>query len=148
MRSVSSTEWGADQKTLMMIYRSLIRSKIDYGCIVYNSASSRDLESLESVSNEVMRMSSGCFKYTPIFSLQGITGEPPLQIRIYKLSLKHCYNVKSSLQKLAFKIITPEQETLYTNKNSSPLFAIRIQKIHTKVNLETKVSCQISHIPD
>ena len=51
MRSVSSTEWGADQKTLMMIYRSLIRSKINYGCIVYNSASSSELESLESVSN-------------------------------------------------------------------------------------------------
>ena len=48
MQSVSSTEWGADQKTLVMIYSSLIRSKMDYGCIVYNSASSRELESLES----------------------------------------------------------------------------------------------------
>ena len=35
MRSVSSTEWETDQKTLMMIYRSLIRSKVDYGCIVH-----------------------------------------------------------------------------------------------------------------
>ena len=51
MRSVSSTESEADQKTLMMIYRSLIRFEIDYGCIVYNSASSRELVSLESVSN-------------------------------------------------------------------------------------------------
>ena len=36
IRSVSSTEWGADQKTLMMIYNSLIRCKIDYGRILYN----------------------------------------------------------------------------------------------------------------
>ena len=75
MRSVSLTEWGADQKTLMMIYRSLIRSKIDYGCIVYNSASSRELISLESVSNEAMRISSGRFKSTPLSSLRVVTEE-------------------------------------------------------------------------
>ena len=40
MRSVSSTEWGADHKTLIMICRSLMKSKIDYGCIVYNCESS------------------------------------------------------------------------------------------------------------
>ena len=48
MRSVSSTESGGDQKTLMMVYRSLIRTILNYGCIVYNSANSRELESLES----------------------------------------------------------------------------------------------------
>ena len=58
MRSVSSTECGAGQKTLIMIYRSLIRFKVDYGCIVYNSASSRELESLQSVSNEATKLSS------------------------------------------------------------------------------------------
>ena len=51
----------------------MIRSKIDYGCIVCKSASSRELESLEPVSNKAMIMSSGCFKSTPIFSLQVIT---------------------------------------------------------------------------
>ena len=60
MQSVVPTGWEADLKTLMIIYRSIIRSKTDYGCIVYNSASSRELESLESVSNEAMRISSGC----------------------------------------------------------------------------------------
>ena len=52
MRSVSSTKWGADQKTIEMIYTSLIRSKIDYGCMVSSSANSREIESLKSVSNE------------------------------------------------------------------------------------------------
>ena len=49
MRSVSSTKWRTYQKTLIMSYRSLIRSKIGYGYIVYNSASNRYLESLEYV---------------------------------------------------------------------------------------------------
>ena len=52
MRNVSATEWVADHKILIMIYRSLVRSKIDYGCKIYNSASSRKLASLKTVSNE------------------------------------------------------------------------------------------------
>ena len=94
MRSVTSTEWGADQKTLVMIYSLFIRSKIDYGCIVYNFVSSRKLESLELISNEAVRISNGCFKYTPTSSLQVITEESPLQIRRHELSLKYYYKVK------------------------------------------------------
>ena len=82
IRSVGSTEWGADQKTLMMIYRSLVRSKLDNGFIVYNSASSMELESLESISNEGMRISSGWFKSTLKYSVQVITEEPPIEIRM------------------------------------------------------------------
>ena len=36
---LSRTEWGADQRTLLKLYRSLVRSILDYGCIVYGSAS-------------------------------------------------------------------------------------------------------------
>ena len=110
MRSVSSTEWGADQKALMMIYRSLIRFKIEYGCIAYTFASSRELVSLESVSTKAKRISSGCFKTTPLSSLQVITEEPPLQIRRHKLSLKYYYKVENLLQNPAVKLITPEPD--------------------------------------
>ena len=79
MRSVSSTEWGADQRTLMMIYRSLVRSKIDYRCKAYNSASNRELVSVESASNEAMRLPSGCFESTPKSSPPVITEEITLQ---------------------------------------------------------------------
>ena len=133
MQSLSSTEWGAGQKTLMMIYKSLIRSKIDFGCIVYKSASSRELLSLESASNEGMRISSGCFKSTSISSLQVIAEEPPLQIRRHKLSLKYYYAVKSLLQNPAFKFITQGQETLYTNQNF-PLRSQSESKKYTQIS--------------
>jgi len=38
LRVVAHTSWGADQQTLLHLYRSLIRSKLDYGCIVYGSS--------------------------------------------------------------------------------------------------------------
>ena len=41
-------------KTLMVIYSSQLRYKIDYGCIVYNSGNCTDLGSLESDANDGM----------------------------------------------------------------------------------------------
>ena len=38
LRVVAHTDWGADSTTLLRLYRSLVRSKSDYGCIVYGSA--------------------------------------------------------------------------------------------------------------
>ena len=35
MKVLSHTTWGADRTTLLQLYRSLIRSKLDYGSIVY-----------------------------------------------------------------------------------------------------------------
>ena len=39
LKVLSRTEWGADRTTLLKLYRSLVRSKLDYGIIVYGSAS-------------------------------------------------------------------------------------------------------------
>jgi len=38
LRVVAHTSWGTDQHTLLHLYRSLFRSKLDYGSVVYGSA--------------------------------------------------------------------------------------------------------------
>ena len=38
LKVVGYTDFGADQKTLLCLYRALVRSKLDYGCIVYGAA--------------------------------------------------------------------------------------------------------------
>ena len=35
MKVVSNQSWGTDKSVLLKLYRSLVRSKLDYGCIVY-----------------------------------------------------------------------------------------------------------------
>ena len=35
LKVLSHTNWGADRTVLLQLYRSLIRSKLDYGSIVY-----------------------------------------------------------------------------------------------------------------
>ena len=94
MRSVSSTGWRADLRTIMMIYTKLIRYKVDYCCIVYSSANCTALSSIVSAVNKAMGIASGCFKSAPKTSLQVITEACPLWIRRDKLRLRHyCYMI-------------------------------------------------------
>ena len=46
---LSHTSWGADLTLLLHIYRSLIRSKLDYGAIFYGSARKSYLAMLDTV---------------------------------------------------------------------------------------------------
>ena len=39
MRAIAGNKWGASKAVLLLIYRSLIRSILDYGTIVYDSMS-------------------------------------------------------------------------------------------------------------
>ena len=52
LRVVSSMDWGADRKVLLRLYRTLVRSKLDYGCIVYGSARQSYLRKLDSIHNQ------------------------------------------------------------------------------------------------
>jgi hypothetical protein len=67
---VANMYWGADSTTLIRLYRSIIRSKLDYGCIVYGSARDTYIKSLDRVQNAALRVCLGAFRTTSILSLQ------------------------------------------------------------------------------
>ena len=116
----------------MIIYRTIIQSKIEYGSIVYDSAALQDLKALETTANEAMRIASGCFKSTPITSLQVITTEPPLQQRRDKLSLKYYFKMRSLPNNPAFNYVTPEQENVYNLKINSTSLCDKVQTKYGK----------------
>ena len=76
LRVVAHTSGEADQQTLLHFYRSLIRSKLDYGCIVYGSARPFYLKILEPIHNHALR-----FTTSPAVSLCVQASEPPLALR-------------------------------------------------------------------
>ena len=81
LKVLSRTEWGVDQTTLLKLYCSLVRSKLDYGCIVYGSASKTALAKLDPVHNQGLRLCLGAFRSSPVESLYVEAHEPPLEIR-------------------------------------------------------------------
>src|SRR6218665_109577 len=88
VRAVSGYHLGASKKALLLIYKSLIRSVIDYGDVVYSSASKSMLDKLSSVQTEALRLYCGAAKGTAALALQNECGEMPLQNRRLQNSLK------------------------------------------------------------
>ena len=95
LKHLGNTEWGADQKVMLRLYRSLVRSKLDYGCIVYGSACKSYLQMLDPVHNQGLRLCLGAFRISPVESLYVDAHEPCLGPRRAKLSLQYASKIKS-----------------------------------------------------
>ena len=66
LKVVGHTDWWADQKTLLCLYRALVRSKLDYGCIVYGAASNNILKKLDPIHHQGLRIALGAFRTSPV----------------------------------------------------------------------------------
>ena len=78
---------GADRIVLLFLYRSLVRSKLDYGCIVYGSARRLVLKQLDPIHHQGLRIALGAFRTSPAQRLYTEGHEPSLTTRRLKLSL-------------------------------------------------------------
>ena len=117
MKVLAHSDWGADRKVLLRLYRTLIRSKLDYGCIVYGSAKKSYLNMLNTVHNQGLRLALGAFRTSPIESLLVEANEPSLDIRREKLALNYITKVKANPSNPVNEVIfNPKFETLYNDK--------------------------------
>ncbi|GBN73106.1 hypothetical protein AVEN_189696-1 [Araneus ventricosus] len=69
LRVLSTTAWGADRPSVLRIYRAIILSKIDYGCVIYGSSRKTVLQRLDPVHHTALRICSGAFRTSPVKSL-------------------------------------------------------------------------------
>ena len=151
LRVVAHTDWGADSPTLLRLYRALVRSKLDYGCIVYGSARESYLQSLDRVQNLALRICLGAFRTTPIPSLHVEANEMPISLRRDKLSLQYMIKLKSNKNNPAYDcVFRPELKALYETKaRSTPTLGIRMSQ-HMKdtcIPLNNIANYSISAIP-
>ena len=96
IKILSYSNWGSDTKTLLKLFRTLVRSKIDYGCFVYRTASEDDLEALNVFHRQGIRLCLGAFKSSPIESLYVEANEPPLELRRDELAMRYSLKIKSN----------------------------------------------------
>ena len=105
LRVVSKMDWGADRKVLLRLYRSLVRSRLDYGASVYGSARPSYLKKLEPVQNQALRLALGAFRTSPVSSLHVEANEMPMQIRRHYLSLQYALKVYANCENPAHALI-------------------------------------------
>ena len=129
LKVLSRMDWGADQVVLLRLYRALVRSKLDYGCIVYSSARRSYLQKLIPVQNQALRLCLGAFRTSPMHSLFVLANEPPLQLRWQKLSLQYAFKLKSNPNNPAYEVaFEPKFENFYSSKiNAIQSFGFRVK---------------------
>ena len=89
LRVVAHKEWGADRKTLLLLYRSLIRSQLDYGNSIYCSARKSSVKTLDLIYHEGLWLVLRAFRTSPAERLYVEANEAPANIRSHKLALQY-----------------------------------------------------------
>ncbi|CAG2222946.1 unnamed protein product [Mytilus edulis] len=82
--------------SLLMLYKSLLRSVLDYGCQAFNSASITVKSKLDIIQAKALRIVLGAHKSTPLETILAESGEMPLQLRRDHLSLKYYARTKQN----------------------------------------------------
>ena len=138
LRVVAHTDWWADKSTLLKLYRSLVRSKLDYGCFIYGSARKSYLRCIDSIHHLGLRLVLGALRTSPVESLYVEANEAPLSLRREKLALQYFTKVQSCPSNPAFECtINPKYKETFARKESAiPTFGIRVQAILDDSNIE------------
>ena len=155
LKVLSHTNWGADRSVLLQLFRSLIRSKLDYGSIVYGSARKSYLMMLDIVHHQGLRLALGAFQTSPVESLYVEAEEPSLYLRREKLALQYAIRLAANPPNPTFKVTFPPHISqdiidLYDNKpNAIRPFGLRIAPLLTSANInkEQIETHSVSEIP-
>ena len=137
LKVLSHTSWGADRFTLLHLYRSLVRSKLDYGSIVYGSARKSYLQILDTVHHQGLRLALGAFRTSPVTSLYVEADEPSLTLRREKLSLQYATRLAANPSNPAFKVtFSPQFSEIYECKPTAIRpFGLRVLPLLDSTNI-------------
>ena len=157
LKVLSHTDWGADRTVLLQLYRSIIRSKLDYGSIVYGSATARKsyLSMLDTVHHQGLRLALGAFRTSHVESLYVEAEEPSLYLRREKLTLQYAIRLAANPSNPAHKVTFPpyiSDELLqrYESKpNAIRSFGLRVAPLLTsaKIKQDKIEKHSVSEIP-
>nr|CAI5866538.1 unnamed protein product [Callosobruchus analis] len=88
MKSLTKVWWGSDPKTLLNIYKGIVRTHLDFGTQCIFKTSKANWNKLNKAQYQALRIAIGCMRSTPIRALLSETGEVPLHIRRIWLAAK------------------------------------------------------------
>lgn len=81
LKAISTTNWGSDPSTCLLLYRSLIRPHIDYGSPLFHNAPKSTTIKLDRLQYRCIRQCLGALRSSPTNSLLSEAKEMPLGIR-------------------------------------------------------------------
>ena len=138
LKVVGNTDWGVDPKSLRCLYRSLVRSKLDCGCIVHGAAST-DVE-LDPIHQQGLRITLGVFPTSPATSLS-----VSFKNRCKKLPTSDVLNLKTCLDNPAYGCVfePPNLKLFEKSKLTSPL-SLRILPLFEDSKIDMDVTDDVT----
>ena len=140
LKLLSHSDWGGDKKSLLNLYRSLIRSKLDYICIIYGSARKSYLKKLDTIHHQGLLLALGAFRSSPVQSLYSEAQEPSLYDRRKKLSLQYVTKLASNPNNPVYNdIFNSPNKVLFQNKpNFIKPLGLRIEPLLNESSINVK----------
>ena len=89
MRMLRGTDFGSNKNSLLLLYKSLIRPKLDYGAIVYACASASALKMMDHIQRKALIIALRALPSTPSVYLELEAGIESLILRREALTLKY-----------------------------------------------------------
>ncbi|GFO13717.1 ubiquitin-protein ligase e3b-like [Plakobranchus ocellatus] len=137
------TDWGADRATLLKLYRTLVRSKLDYSSVIYGSAKKHVLRALDPIHHQGLHIALGAFRTSSIKSLYTEAGEPSLKHWHIMLAFNYVLKLKSLPRNLCHDIVfdAPLSDFSADSKSEPNLVASTFEHIkNAKINLKIYMS--------
>jgi hypothetical protein len=146
MKTLSNHTWGADTKSLLNIYKSLILSRINYGSIIYNSAKENLLKILDPLHNEGICISIGAFRTSPIDSILCYAGKLPLKLQREKDILLYGIKRISTPNHIGYNNIYRNQYIILTSitKKQIPPIHETFTHLCTKFKIHSSIKNKIT----
>lgn len=126
LKMIACGRRGAQPDVVINMYKSLIRSKIEYCSSIFGHISKNSLQKLTNVQNQAMRICIGAFKTSPIIAMQSECGLLPLSTR-RQISTETLINkiMNDPTHPAHYKLMYLEllcNTHKYWNKKQTPLF--------------------------
>ena len=148
IKVLSYSNWGSDSKTLIKLFRTLVRSKLDYGCFIYMNAKIKgDLEALDVLHRQGIRLCLGAFKSSPIESLYVEANEPPLEFRRKELAMRYALKIKSNPNNPTYDSIYNLTSRNLFERDKHPPLAESMRKLFEEAHVRTEKIAR-TRIPD
>jgi ribonuclease HI len=81
LRAVSRVWWGSHPSTQKLFYNAYVRSQLDYATFLIEPTSIKNLNVLNKIQYQALRLIIGAMKSSPINALQVESADPPLKLR-------------------------------------------------------------------
>ncbi len=78
LKILTNARWGGGKEALLLLYRSLIKSKLSYGSEAWSDTCKSNIAKLQSIQNQALKTVTGALPGTPRQYLLVETGEPDL----------------------------------------------------------------------